>query len=42
MYYNKKCLPNLEIFYIGSNIIDWEINNTKDKNIKYDFSLLKL
>ena len=38
---NNKCLPNLEIFYIGSNIIDWDLNNDKDKKIKYDLSTLK-
>lgn len=38
---NNKCLPNLEIFYVGSNIINWDINNTKDKKIKYDLSTLK-
>ena len=39
---NEKCMPNLETFYIGSNIINWDINNNKDKKIKYDLSSLKL
>ena len=36
---NKDCLPKLEIFYIGSNLIDWNINNTQNE-IKYDLSSL--
>ena len=42
---NKKNLPYLETLYIGSNLIDWNLNNynkIEQINIKYDLSSVKI
>ena len=38
---NKKNLPKLEIFYIGSNIINFDEKNINIKKTKYDLSSIK-
>lgn len=40
---NKKCLPALKVFYLGSNVIDWKNGYDEEQKLSeiYDFSSIK-